>query len=164
MNPTTRSPIASFRLTARFADDASVVLETDPVEATTHPRDIIEIELDAYSSGVRAGDMAIDEFVNQAERDPARAAALAEARQWVAETFYSGEESLRAMRLRKGLSQARLAVLVGTTQPHIARIESGTPDVQINTLTRIAQALKEDPVDTIRAFLNSRQAVIASDE
>lgn len=161
MNPTTRSRIASYRLIARYADDAGVVLEPDALDTATRHGEIIEIELGA---GLRPGDMTIDEVVRQAEQDPMRRAALTEAHQWVGDTFYSGEESLRAMRLSKGLSQARLASLVGTTQSHIARIESGAPDVQISTLTRIAQALGADPVATVRAFLNSRQAIIADDE
>jgi transcriptional regulator with XRE-family HTH domain len=41
----------------------------------------------------------------------------------------------------RGLSQAELAVLVGTTQSAIARLESGGRPPRIDTLLRIADAL-----------------------
>jgi transcriptional regulator with XRE-family HTH domain len=46
-------------------------------------------------------------------------------------------------RKERGLSQADLAELVGTTQSAIARLESGRPP-RIDTLLRIANALDAD--------------------
>ena len=42
----------------------------------------------------------------------------------------------------RGLSQAELASLVGTTQSAIARLESGGRPPRIDTLLRIAEALE----------------------
>ena len=47
-------------------------------------------------------------------------------------------------RKERGLSQADLAALVGTTQSAIARLESGGRPPRINTLLRIANALDAD--------------------
>jgi len=47
-------------------------------------------------------------------------------------------------RRARGLSQAELASLVGTTQSAIARLESGGRPPRIDTLLRIAQALDCD--------------------
>ena len=47
-------------------------------------------------------------------------------------------------RKERGLSQADLAVLVGTTQSAIARLESGGRPPRIDTLLRIANALDAD--------------------
>ncbi|CAN5136954.1 hypothetical protein BH18ACT14_BH18ACT14_03640 [soil metagenome] len=47
-------------------------------------------------------------------------------------------------RRSRGLSQAELASLVGTTQSAIARLESGGRPPRIDTLLRIAQALDCD--------------------
>ena len=47
-------------------------------------------------------------------------------------------------RKERGLSQADLAALVGTTQSSIARLESGGRPPRIDTLLRIANALEAD--------------------
>jgi len=47
-------------------------------------------------------------------------------------------------RKERGLSQADLAALVGTTQSSIARLESGGRPPRIDTLLRIANALDAD--------------------
>jgi transcriptional regulator with XRE-family HTH domain len=47
-------------------------------------------------------------------------------------------------RHERGLSQAELAKLVGTTQSAIARLESGGRPPRIDTLLRIANALDAD--------------------
>ena len=47
-------------------------------------------------------------------------------------------------RRARGLSQADLAELVGTTQSAIARLESGGRPPRIDTLLRIANALDAD--------------------
>ncbi|HEX5467514.1 MAG TPA: helix-turn-helix transcriptional regulator [Gaiellaceae bacterium] len=47
-------------------------------------------------------------------------------------------------RRERGLSQADLAKLVGTTQSAIARLESGGRPPRIDTLLRIANALDSD--------------------
>lgn len=47
-------------------------------------------------------------------------------------------------RKERGLSQAELAKLVGTTQSAIARLESGGRPPRIDTLLRIANALDSD--------------------
>lgn len=45
------------------------------------------------------------------------------------------------LRKRKGMTQKQLAELCATTQQQIAKIEVGTGDPQLSTLTRIARAL-----------------------
>ena len=50
-------------------------------------------------------------------------------------------EQVAAQRKARGLSQAELAELTGTTQSAIARLESGGRPPRIDTLLRIAEAL-----------------------
>jgi ribosome-binding protein aMBF1 (putative translation factor) len=50
-------------------------------------------------------------------------------------------EQVAAQRRARGLSQAELAALCGTTQSAIARLESGGRPPRIDTLLRIADAL-----------------------
>jgi repressor LexA len=48
---------------------------------------------------------------------------------------------LARLRGRAGLSQAALAKLVGTSQPAVARLESGRHDVQLSSVIKVAKAL-----------------------
>lgn len=49
--------------------------------------------------------------------------------------------AVRARRESQGLSQARLALMIGSSKSHIWRIESGRVSVGIDDLSRIAEAL-----------------------
>jgi len=57
-------------------------------------------------------------------------------------------------RKARGLSQADLAALVGTTQSAIARLEGGGRPPRIDTLLRIANALDAD----LQVELHDREA------
>jgi transcriptional regulator with XRE-family HTH domain len=52
--------------------------------------------------------------------------------------------ALVSLRQTEGLSQADVARLMGTSQPAVARLESGTGDVRLSTLARYAEALGHD--------------------
>jgi transcriptional regulator with XRE-family HTH domain len=58
------------------------------------------------------------------------------------EAFYAafGAE-IAAQRVARGLSQKELATLCATSQPAIARLESGAQAPRVDTLRRIAHAL-----------------------
>jgi len=71
---------------------------------------------------------------------------------WCAEQVKDAEfvEALRALepgyqiarlRIRRGLTQAQLAAMVGTRQPSIARLENGNSTPNLSFLRRIADAL-----------------------
>jgi ribosome-binding protein aMBF1 (putative translation factor) len=99
--------------------------------------------------------VSLSELVSELEGNPAIAQELSEARQSLAETFYRGEETLTALRLKAGLSQAKLASKVRTSQPHIWRIERGTTDPTTDMVVRLAAALG---VPAERAFLAVRSS------
>lgn len=50
-------------------------------------------------------------------------------------------ERLRALRLEAGLTQAQLAVRLGTTQSAIARLERGLHRSSLESINRVAAAL-----------------------
>ena len=50
-------------------------------------------------------------------------------------------ENVRAARQRNGISQRQLALMVGTSQSYLWRIESGDADVGFGVLCRLARAL-----------------------
>jgi len=50
---------------------------------------------------------------------------------------------IKAMRVRLGFSQSKLASLAGVTQAYIAKIESGKADPRFSTLERISKVLEQ---------------------
>ncbi len=88
---------------------------------------------------------AIGDLVGQWEKDDKRRVALEDARRWAADTFHGEDgDTVRTLRLRKGWSQSRLAKELGTSQPHIVRIERGTENLVIDTCRRLCGALEVD--------------------
>jgi transcriptional regulator with XRE-family HTH domain len=63
----------------------------------------------------------------------------------MAETVLAGKPvTLRTLRLQRGMSQTQLAEAIGTQQPYIARIESGSADLRLETCRRLAAAMGID--------------------
>ena len=67
-------------------------------------------------------------------------ALLAAGRQALA-AWMDSKPTLRSLRLEAGLSQEQLAAAMSTSQPQIARMESGKQDLQLSTMKRLADAL-----------------------
>ncbi|MCC6709711.1 MAG: helix-turn-helix transcriptional regulator [Gammaproteobacteria bacterium] len=81
---------------------------------------------------------------------------MAAARKQFAEVAYAGNDSLTGMRLKAGLSQAALAEKARTTQPYIAKIESGTVDPGTEVIARLAYGLGVEPARVFNAILQAR--------
>ncbi len=144
MTPSTRPLGESFRLT-QTSDSVREVNVALPA-VTTRPAKVLPFTIPAMANEpVPSGYKSIDEIVGKFESNPALQQELLDARRWIADTALAGKPvTLRTLRLRKGLSQAQLAVAIGTLQPHIARIERGQADPQLGTCRRIARALDVD--------------------
>ena len=100
--------------------------------------------------------MNLDHYVaERAARDPAFRDALA-----ALESEYEFRRALIAARLAAGLSQAELAERVGTKQPAIARLESGSSEPSLAMLKRLAKALNVSfritPAETIETVVAHR--------
>lgn len=84
----------------------------------------------------------IEDVINEIEVTPAGRERMAAARRHVAAQYYADEGSgLSAFRLAKGWSQKQLAEQIGTSQSHVARIESGHTDPQLSTIERLCEVL-----------------------
>jgi DNA-binding Xre family transcriptional regulator len=95
----------------------------------------------------RPGYKRIGEVVAEIESSAEGREGLRLARQNVGKQHYTSSDSpIARLRLDRGWSQQRLADVVGTSQSHIARMESGR-DVMVATLSRIARALDADAGD-----------------
>jgi transcriptional regulator with XRE-family HTH domain len=62
-----------------------------------------------------------------------------------------------ALRLKRGWSQKQLAGELGTSQPHVARIEAGTEDLRLSTIVKLAGVLGVQPYEIVQG-LTSRRA------
>lgn len=82
----------------------------------------------------------VDSYVAQRESDPKNAAMLTAARQRLANKLVQ-TPTLAKLRLKQGWSQKQLAAAIGTSQPHIARIENGRDNVLLATANQLAKAL-----------------------
>ncbi len=102
--------------------------------------------------------VSIDSLIDEFEADDAGREAMAEARRFVGERFYSSApRGLATFRLAKGWSQKRLAQQLGTSQSHIARIEAGQSDPQISTVRRLCEVLGITIEQFESAFTQDRQ-------
>jgi ribosome-binding protein aMBF1 (putative translation factor) len=101
----------------------------------------------------------IAEFIKQREKNPAKAAALARARERLAARIGdSAQFSLTTLRLSKGISQSKLAELLDTQQPYIARLEKGDVDVMFSTIEKLAKALNVSIGEVAEAVRATREA------
>lgn len=68
---------------------------------------------------------------------------MAEARNWMADKILADEgDTIRTLRLKKGLSQTQFAGLLGTTQAQVARLEKGNTDPQRSTCKKLREVLE----------------------
>lgn len=101
----------------------------------------------------------IGELVGKWSKDEKRRAAMEQARQWAADTFHAEDgDTVRTLRLRKGWSQTQLATELGTSQPHVARIERGTENLAIETCRRLCSVLGVD-MNTLDQALRRQEAL-----
>lgn len=104
---------------------------------------------------------ALKEETNPAYRDRKE-----RARKMLAEDMLkNGRDTLAGLRLLRGMSQHQLAAAVGTSQPHIAKIEAGAFRIYLDTAIRLADALNVS-LDELRPLirLGEYQAKIVTSE
>ncbi|WP_295433098.1 helix-turn-helix transcriptional regulator [uncultured Thiodictyon sp.] len=104
----------------------------------------------------------ISQLVDDLEKDDQGRAALEAGRRWVADTFYDEDgDTVRALRLRLGWSQTRLAEALQTSQSHVARIERGTENLTIETCRKISRVLGID-LNRLNDALERQEAIAAA--
>lgn len=117
---------------------------------TSSDGQVIHAEFSAARPLPLPNTVSLESLIAEFESDPEAAVAMQESRRGLAHSLYGGEaETLTMLRLSAGMSQVQLAKTVGTTQPHIARIEGGRVDPGTDLIVRIADALG---IDEPRAF------------
>lgn len=142
--------------TARSGRELWLTGEPSASTATNQPGQIVYGEFGARPIPL-ADTVSFESLLQDFERDPDMAGRLANARRDLANQLHGDRtDTLAAIRLAKGMSQAQLANGAGTTQSYIARIERGQADPSTEMVTRIAGALGIGEMETFRAIRNQR--------
>lgn len=101
------------------------------------------IETSVVHAPLPEGYREIDDLVSHYESDPKKAAALVRARKKLAIASSGNRpKTISELRLRKGLSQSQLATIIGTSQPRLSLIESGSTDMLHTTFEKLVIALE----------------------
>jgi predicted XRE-type DNA-binding protein len=64
---------------------------------------------------------------------------------------------LRQVRIRRNLSQHRVATLLGSSQSRVAKMESGDPSVSVDLLLRSVLAVGASPGQVVRALASRKK-------
>lgn len=132
--------------------------------ASGAPPVILQFKLPVHKSVAAELHTEFDSFMAELEKDPVHAAGFAEARSWVADSFYAEDgTTIRTIRLKAGLTQKQLALAIGTSQPQIAKIESGRHDPVMSTCKRLSVALGAS-LDVICDAMERQAALNAAKE
>lgn len=120
-------------------------------EPITRPSDaapafLAWVNVPGVQSGIDSEFEDIDKVVAVHEKDVQRRERIENARKQIAEYFPDETRGIASLRMRLGWSQQRLAEEIGTSQPHIARIEAGR-DILLDTARRLASALQVSLLD-----------------
>ncbi len=135
-----KSQTASLKLTETSESQSTRVIKEKPT-STAHGN-VFYAEFSVPPRPLTLpGAIEIDDLVAELEQSPDNAMAIAQGRQWVAETFYADRPSVAQLRLHNGWSQAEFAKRAETSQSYIARLELGKVDPQISTVKKLAKVL-----------------------
>jgi len=126
-----------------------------PVSSTNGGRVALSIVQADVDAPIPARYSRVEDVVARTEKGERKRKALEQARKRLAEKSYGNRApSIAALRLKRGMSQTDLAVAMNTSQPHIARIESGTEDLRMSTLEKLAMALEISAVEAFEIVRN----------
>lgn len=106
--------------------------------------EIVVVDQSRPRERVLPNHVSIDDLEARLSKIPGMAEELGRARNWVAEALYPNQTTLRTLRLAAGLTQTLLANRIGTSQPHLARMEKGQGDIMRDTMRRLCGALRVD--------------------
>jgi len=112
------------------------------VNPESDAQNVIAIIQHVVHAPLPAGYTEIDDLIRESESDPQHAAALARARQRLAAQLESSppRPTIAYLRLKAGLSQAKVAELLGNSQSSYSLIESGKrSEIYLATFEKLVQ-------------------------
>lgn len=131
----------------------------EAVNPESQAENVLAIVERVVHSPLPVGYREIDDIVRSRENNPRHASALSRARQRLA--THAEDEVLKptvaSLRLRAGLSQAKIAELIGNSQSSYSLIESGRrADILLSTLKKLAAIFKISLDDLDAAIENTK--------
>lgn len=139
MNPTIRSQSESLQITKTFE------VSDTPHASAASPCLVYKFPDYQTALCAPARTKSVTDLIDRWGRNDTRKEGLKRARAQLARITGSNDElTIRSIRLEAGLSQTDLARSIGTSQPHIARIERGSAEPTLDTCRRLARALGVD--------------------
>jgi ribosome-binding protein aMBF1 (putative translation factor) len=131
---------------------------TSPVP-TSGGAQIISIESAYIHALMPDGYKEIDSLIQEREKNPTRARALARARQRLANKMvgYTDIITLASLRLRAGLSQHGLAEKIGNSQPSYSKIEAGKTEIMHSTYEKLVEVLDVSRDELSQAIKNTQK-------
>lgn len=140
---------------AYWVNASSATGRTAPSETSPMPGGKVVLFVRDPSTSVSTGFKSLNALIGEYEADEDFRQDIEDARKSLAaELFGDRPGGLAELRLSRGMSQARLAALSNTSQPHIARIEAGRNDPTTDLIKRISDALGCDCSDVFNAVRN----------
>jgi DNA-binding XRE family transcriptional regulator len=130
------------------------------VNPGSRAENVIEIVERVVHAPLPAGYREIDDVVRKSESNPHRAAVLARARQRLANQVEDAAKkpTLASLRLKAGLSQAKVAELLGNSQSSYSLIESGRrADILHSTFEKLIPILHVSRDELATALKESQE-------
>lgn len=125
---------------------------------------VISIESAYVHAPMPEGYKEIDSLIQEREQNPARARALARARERLAQKLVADKENitLACLRLRAGLSQFGLAEKIGNSQPSYSKIEAGKTEIMHSTYEKLVEVLGVSRDELSIAIKNTQKENVQS--
>lgn len=131
------------------------------VNPGTSAENVLAIVERVVHAPLPAGYREIDDIVRTRENNPRHSAALARARQRLAMHIDEAQKTtLASLRLKAGLSQARIAELLGNSQSGYSLIESGRRDILYSTFEKLIALLHVSRDELAGAIANSQEQAL----
>ena len=134
-----------------------VVTPFPSVIPKTGPSNVLMITEVVIHPPIPAGFNDIKSIIHKYENQNGRAHALAQARKRLSSALTeSSQPTLSSLRLRAGLSQAKLAALLGNSQSSYSLIEAGHRDILYTTFEKLIEILQVSRDELALAIKNSK--------
>jgi DNA-binding XRE family transcriptional regulator len=130
------------------------------INPETRAENVLAIVEQVVHAPIPADYTEIDDVLRRSEQDSRRAAALARARKRIATRISEANPSptLSSLRLSAGLSQSKIAELLGNSQSSYSMIESGRrKDILLSTFNSLARILSVSRDDLAAALDNTQK-------
>lgn len=128
------------------------------VNPETHPQNVFFISDVVIHPPVPTGFKDIQAVVRNYEKQPSKAAVLAEARKRLSSSMTAIDMpvTIANLRLRAGLSQSKAAMLLGNSQSGYSLIEAGRRDMLHKTFEKLVEIFNTTRDELAQAIKNTK--------